>query len=264
MSAVTQDELMAFADGELPEARMAAIAALLEHDAALQARLDAILANDDQIRGAFAEILDAPVPPELIAQIRAAEPSASTSSASTSNVINLTDARTARRWPGGNWATGLSMAASLAVGLLVGSQFLAGPGVNDAGSGAMVVAAADGPIAAPQLASVLFTLPSGATQPLDTLGQARMSISFQDGDGRLCRQFSVEGAAGATDGAACLQAGQWRIEAVGGRATDGSSDGFRTASGEAAEPVLAAVDALIAGEPLDAAAEAKALKAALR
>lgn len=264
MSNITDEELMAMADGELTGARLEEIAMMLENDGALQTRFAAILDNDARIRDAFAGILDQPIPPAMLEKIAASSPS----NMAKSNVVNLADARRASPRPSGYWATGLAMAASLAVGLFAGNQLLTvpgsgGPGANGGGAGnAVVVASADGPVASPRLAAVLSTVPGGAAESMNGAGRARMNISFQDHDGRLCRQFSVEGQSGATDGAACLQNGRWRIEAVGGRPIE--SGAFRTASGDAAEAVLSAVDALIAGDPLDAAAEAKALKSARR
>ncbi len=253
MSAVTDEERMAFADGELPEARCDEIACLLETDAVLSARLTSLMGNDDLIRAAFGEISELPVPDKMRERIM--------SESLTSNVVSFAEARKASRRRPSYWATGLSMAASLAIGLIVGSQFLPQAGVAG-NEGALVVASSGGPVASTQLASVLFKTPGGTVADLAGAGQARMSISFVDGDDRLCRQFSVEGQSAATDGAACLEDGEWRIEAVANRAIEGGE--MRTASGDSAEAVLATVDMLIAGEPLDAAAEAQALKAAAR
>lgn len=255
MKQVTDDELKAFATGDLPEERCEEIALLLEADASLNARLETLmdhLESDDGIRAAFAGILDQPVPRSLLDSV--------VPPPMISNVVSFAQAKQSASRPRRYWATGLSMAASVALGLIVGSQFMTGSG-GDSGSGeTLVLASADGPIASNDLARMLSQLPGGEVKMLEGAGRARMSISFRDGDGRLCRQFSVEGETAATDGAACWKAQQWRIEAVGTRAIEAGE--VRTASGEAAEPVLAAVDALIAGEPLDAAAEAKALKQA--
>lgn len=253
MTIVTDDELMAFAEGVLPEERCEEIAALLESDATLDARLAALMdnmGNDDNIRAAFAEVLKLPVPKPLLDSI--------TPPATSSNVVSFAEAQRTKVGARAFWATGLSMAASLALGLWVGGQFLSD--ADGAGDETLIVASADGPIASKRLAQVLTDLPGGEVVALGGAGRARMSITFRDGAGRLCRQFSVEGQSAATDGAACFQDSEWRIEAVGARGIEGGD--VRTASGDAADAVLATVDALIVGDPLDAAAEAKALKAA--
>lgn len=252
MKYVTDEELKAFAIGDLPEERCEEIASLLEADEGLNARLELLmdhLENDDRLRMAFAGVLEQPVPKSLLDSV-APPPMPS-------NVVSFAQARQSASRPRRYWATGLSMAASLALGLIVGSQFMTGSGGGSGSGKTLVLASADGPIASKDLARVLSQLPGGEVQMLEGAGRARMSISFRDGDGRLCRQFSVEGETAATDGAACWKAQQWRIEAVGTRAIEAGE--VRTASGEAAEPVLAAVDSLIVGEPLDATAEAKAL-----
>ena len=161
----------------------------------------------------------------------------------------------ARRTPWNwGWLQLGAVAASLAIGLVVGSQ----TGNTPAGeTGALVVATADGPTLGGGLETFLAATKSGERKQLASLGTASVTISFMTAEGKLCRQFAIEGKTRTTDGVACRAQRGWRVEALGLRA--GDTGEMRTASGDAAPAVISTVDALIAGDPLDAAAEAKAL-----
>ncbi len=87
----------------------------------------------------------------------------------------------------------------------------------------------------------------------DTGGRA-VGLTFRDADGRWCRTFQSADAGVA--GLACREADLWRLQALARfQPTAGE---LRTASADIPAPVLAAVDAALADDPLDAAAEARA------
>ena len=82
---------------------------------------------------------------------------------------------------------------------------------------------------------------------------ARIGLTFHDAAGDLCRSFTNDGAAGL----ACHHAGDWRIRGLF-QAGEGQQSEFRMAAGP--DPRLAElITATMAGEPLDADAERKAL-----
>ncbi|HWQ85759.1 hypothetical protein [Brevundimonas sp.] len=94
-----------------------------------------------------------------------------------------------------------------------------------------------------------------------TDGEGRaVGLTFRDADGRWCRTFEAGGAGVA--GLACRDEGDWRLEALAAFRPSGSE--IRTAGADTPAAVLAAVDALVAGETLDAAAEARARDAGWR
>jgi hypothetical protein len=86
----------------------------------------------------------------------------------------------------------------------------------------------------------------------------RIGLTFRNAEGGLCRTFT----ASAASGLACRDGARWRIEGLYG--AGGASGGdYRMAAG--ADPRLAAlVEGTIRGEPLDAAAEAAAMKSGWR
>jgi anti-sigma factor RsiW len=265
---ISDAELIAFLQGELPDAQLAAIEAALAADPALAARAEALMsypagldataldppaldlpaldlpALDLHVRAAFDPVLAEPLPPALLA---AASPA----------VIDLAAARAARQ-PAGppagwrRWGQGAALAASLAVGILIGT------GLPDTGSreAPLIIADADGTRAGPALAAALASTRSGVDAAVPG-GVMRPVISVRAGDGRLCRQFAVQQDASALAALACRQKDQWQI-VVASSSTASRAD-FALAAGPGEAAIEAALAALQAGEPLDAEGEAKAL-----
>ena len=98
-----------------------------------------------------------------------------------------------------------------------------------------------------------------AADGADGEGRA-VGLTFRDADGRWCRTFRA-GDAGVA-GLACRTDGDWRMQALA--PFQASDSEVRTAGADTPAAVLAAVDALIADETLDAAAEAQARDAGWR
>ena len=98
-----------------------------------------------------------------------------------------------------------------------------------------------------------------AADGADGEGRA-VGLTFRDADGRWCRTFRA-GDAGVA-GLACRTDGDWRMQALA--PFQASDSEVRTAGADTPAAVLAAVDALIGGETLDAAAEAQARDAGWR
>jgi anti-sigma factor RsiW len=246
-------DLKAFLQGQLPEAQLAAIEAALADDPALAARVEALLDDaagtpapniDAAVRAAFDPVLAEPLPPALVA---AASPA----------VIDLAAARAARQpiaAPAGwrRWGQGAALAASLAIGILIGTGLPQTGGSN----APLILADADGTRAGPALAAALASTRSGVDAVVPG-GVMRPVISVRAGDGRLCRQFAVQQDAGALTALACRQGDQWQIVVASSSVAGRSEYALAAGPGEAA--IEAALAALQAGEPLDAEGEAKAL-----
>ena len=90
---------------------------------------------------------------------------------------------------------------------------------------------------------------AGESGAADAPGAARIGITFRTEDGRYCRTFSL--VESATSGLACRERDEWIVAMTAAHASGGE---VRMAS--APPEILAVVDAMIIGEPLDAAAEA--------
>jgi anti-sigma factor RsiW len=243
---ISDETLMAYADGELDEPARAGIERAMRSDPALAARVAQHQALRSDVFAAFAPIADEPVPPSLLA---AAMPG---------KVSDLGAARAARsegrrRWAWPEWG---AIAASLSVGVLVGSMVLGGGvrGGGGAGAGAGAVgnelAALRGTegtlVAQGRLAEALSTQLAGAAQA----GGVKIGVTFASIDGQLCRSF----VAGESAGLACRSGEQWKL-AVLAEVAKGAPGEYQQAGSAMPAVVLEAIDARIAGPALDAQAE---------
>jgi hypothetical protein len=191
------------------------------------------------IAAAFAGILDEPVPARL-------QPPAAAPAAPAAPVVSLDAARAARaaqaapaparrRWSWPEWG---ALAAMLMVGVLVGKVVPQGAQPAIAGNGNQVVAQGE-------LASALDRQVGGKDA-----GAVRVGVSFAARDGGYCRSFVM----GTSAGLACREGGQWRIPVMAETGAE-AQGAYRQAGTELPPAVLDAIDARIAGKPLDAAGE---------
>ena len=237
---VSSDELMAYADGELSPADAARVEAAVAADPALAERL----AAEQRLRAALKDHLDPvaeePVPDALAAMIAAAaqedEP----------NVVSLAAARAEReakapsrpfrqRWGG------LAIAASLVLGLMLGTQLQSGGAIRER-NGALVASGA--------LAKGLDTQLASAQ---GQAGSLRILTSFQREGGDYCRVFE----AASTSGIACKDQGGWVLERTMASGARQASD-YRQA-GSADSELMVAAQNMAKGEPLDAGQEKAAV-----
>lgn len=236
-------QLAAFLDGTLEDdALVTAIEAAINADPSLADRVEAISIDNaaaEAVRGAFAPVLQAPVPDRLVLIV---EPAARAERRPRPEPANDT---------GWRWPQFAAMAASLALGVMIGGTLLKGGSTGDPGS--LVLSSAD-------VTSMLDTAPSGQNVDLASLGSGEVVLSFRGTGGQLCRQFTVKGKGGTTsDALACAGPSDsgWQIEAYGRRATPAGE--MKLAAGDAAPAVVAAVDAIIDSDPLLGSDEAAAL-----
>ena len=239
---ISDQTLIAYLDGELPEAEREALEAALAADAGLAARLQAHQALADQVRAAFGGVADEPVPERLTAAV-AARP------VDSGNVVAFPSRRPAatRLWGGGT-----AIAASLAVGVLIGQAFLprtvVGAGVigpDMTARGALSQA----------LDRQLASAPPGGGAAV------KIGISFRSAAGPVCRTFRT----GAVAGLACRRGDGWRVRmAVPTDPQAAGQGGYATAASAIPPEVMALAGSTIDGRPFDAGAEARAKAAGWR
>jgi hypothetical protein len=100
-----------------------------------------------------------------------------------------------------------------------------------------------------------LTAQLASRQPPDA--PVQIGVSFRARSGLYCRSFVLRDKT-ALAGLACRDQGAWRVQMLAAAATPPGTGAYRSA-GSAMPPQLAqAIDGLIAGEPLDAQAEAAA------
>lgn len=210
----------AYVDGELDAAERQRFEAEMARDPALADQVARQQRLRARLAAAYDPVLAEPVPVSLEMAAQAA---------------NDPPARSRFGLP--QWA---AMAASLVVGVLAGRMAL-----PDGGP----LATEDGRIAARgPLAEALDDRLAADVGPI------RVSLSFQANDGRYCRTF--QSAPDRLAGLACRDddGDDWQVRTVTAW-TPAAGPQYRTAGADTPPEVLAAVDAVIAGEPLDAAAE---------
>jgi hypothetical protein len=85
----------------------------------------------------------------------------------------------------------------------------------------------------------------------------QIGVSFRDRNGAYCRTFILEGESPLA-GLACHEQSAWRVEALARTEPGPGATGYRPAGSTLPRAVAGTLDGLIAGEPLDATAEAAA------
>jgi len=210
------ERLMAYVDGELSTTERARFEERLAGDLELRRRLAEQQELRRRLAAAFDPILAEEPPLRLTLAAQAAN-------------------ATGRRSPPAQWA---AMAACLVLGIVVGRAAWPERGPLEVRPGGLAVRG--------QLASTL-------DQSLAADGGAiRVGVSFRSTDGRYCRTF--ESTPDRLAGLACREPKAWVARTVTAW-SPGPGAGYRTAGSETPASVLAAVDGMIAGEPLDAAGE---------
>ncbi|MCW2388990.1 hypothetical protein M2333_002036 [Sphingobium sp. B11D3B] len=229
---IDDETLYAWLDGELPEDEAKRVAALVAANPALGEKLEAQRQLQAGLRAAFDPVAAAPVPAGMAAI-----------ATSEGTVQSLADARARRTSRAGfglpQWA---AVAAALVAGF-VGAQMLPKGGAT----------AQDGLVASAELTQALDTQLASAGDADGAAAPVRVRLTFKDGKGDICRSFDTA----STAGVACRDQDSWAVRALVShpRQTEGS---YRMAtSGDAA--IMAYVDAQISGDPLDAAAEKRAM-----
>jgi hypothetical protein len=243
---VTEETLMAYADGELDGATRAEVEAAIEADPGLAKQLEAHRRLRAAIGSAFDPALTEPVPDRLMAAVRRTPSKSSAQIVALDSYRRPAPASTPRRWGLPQWG---AVAASLFVGLVVGqSALLKRAGPIAAGKGGAMIAQG-------VLATALNDqLAADGAKP----GQAvAIGVSFRADDKRLCRTFQIK--ASGLGGVACRDPDAWHIRAaVAAGAEVASEGGYRTAASPVTPALAAAVEGMIQGEPFDAKAEAAA------
>ncbi|MBY8820914.1 anti-sigma factor family protein [Sphingomonas colocasiae] len=221
---IDRETLMAYADGELDELTRRRVEQAIADDPALAAQVEADRALRARISGHYAGVADQPVPDRLRALLD-------------SNVHEITDARPMRQ-PVRRWVmNAAAIAATLIIGVFVGRE------MGDAGpfrtTGDMLVAQG-------ALARALDTqLASSQSASAAT----RIGVSFRGVDGGYCRTFS----SGKLDGLACRTEQGWILRNMANG--EGQAIPEYRQAGSMNPALLAAAQAMMVGDPLDAAAE---------
>ena len=216
--------LMAYADGELDLLTTKRVERAIADDPALAEIVAAHRALRCQLDAAFAPMLAEPVPNNLAALLK-------------TNVVPFAQPQFILPQPR-RWLSSLAVAASLVIGVALGTQWIAGEGPVTARGTAL--------IASGELARALNN------QLAADSGETRVLVSFREQSGGYCRVF----AAPALDGIACKQGDAWQLRQTRTSTKQADAAYRQAASGEA--ELMAAAQDMMAGAPLDRHAEERA------
>jgi len=253
---LSDEILMAFADGELDEPVAAAVAKAMAEDPGLARRVVDFQQSRRLTRSAFSSTLAPDVPPALYAAVSAQVKAFEAGNAADDTVTEFRlrtppAARSGRTYPS---FMKMALAASVAA-LAVAAGYFAGQR-ETLGSNGLVAQ-----LESPSVRHALSTVASGQDVELPT-GRLRVISSYRLANGSLCREFKFQassGAAGAADAIACRR-GEWTVDFAAAKPV-GSAD-YTPSDG--ADPVSAYLQSVNAGDPLVDAAEALALAEAAR
>lgn len=234
----SDETVMAYVDGELDEPTRAAVDAALTSDAALAQRVARHRALRERLQWEFAPVLQEAVPERLMAATRdiSATPRAS-------NVVPPKHTPRARwSWP--QWG---AIAASLFVGILIAPLLWRQPtGAVDIRNGRILATGTLAQALSQQLAS---------NQAADV--PVQVGVSFVSRSGNYCRTFILRDRS-ALAGLACHEQDRWLLTALANSPSSNTSGEYRPAASSLPPSIAQTVNDLIAGEPLDASAEASA------
>ena len=231
---VEEEKFFAWLDGELSPEEAAKVEAKVAADPELSKLAAEHRTMTAGLRGAFGAVEAHPIPERLQAMLKPDD-----------KVVSFADARSKRqaRLAQPFWVQAAALAATLAVGVFAGSQFVGGSSSPvEPKAGRLVASASLDRALSAQLASAPAT--SGP----------RIGLTYRDRSGAVCRTFEDR----AASGLACREGGDWRIRSLF-QGAEGQSADYRMASG--GDPrLMEAVDASIVGEPFDAAQEKAAME----
>jgi hypothetical protein len=243
---ISDETLMAYADGELDAAARAAVELAMREDPQIAKRVAAHRTLRRKVQAAYSAELSEGIPERLLTAARGA------TSTHGSKVVNLQHARAAmeRSKPRARplatqWRTAGTIAASVIAGVGLGF-FMWGhtesPLVRSAG-GALV--------ARGQLAKALS---NQLAVDQSRSSAVQIGVSFRAKSGDYCRTFALSGAV-SPSGLACRHGEQWQVQALTQEPGTVSGSDYRTAGSAMSATILKSVEGQIAGEPLDQAGE---------
>jgi len=247
---ISDETLMAYVDRELDAAATAEVEAAMRGDTEIARRIAEYRELRDKLKAAYEPVLAEPVPERLLAMLRAG------SVADASRAIDLELARAAprslRRRPplGLRWRYPATLAASVVVAVCAAifAWQRAQPVLIQNRGGSLV---ANG---------VLERDLSDRIAGDASADEVRIGVSFVARNGEYCRTFSVTGEQ-ASAGLACRTPQRWEIRDLAQAKeleSAGAQGNYRTASSSLPPSILAAVQARIAGDPLDRDGEIRA------
>jgi len=247
------ENLMAFADGEVDPEMHAAIERAMKSDSELAARVKRFSDSRTRAKAALGPLLDEPLPDELLARITTmVDEQTGTTGPVAPDVIRFKP-KTVRPAPYASPYVALPLAASIMLFAGGVAGYFIGQSSPRATGDVQMIS-----LERPDIALALNSVVSGKEISIGDQGDRFRAIAtFTDVDKTLCREFEVDQADRASIVAvACRAGGSWQIQftVVSGQSTTSY------APASSLQTLDAYLVAIGAGAPLSAAAEEAAMK----
>ncbi len=251
---ITEELLMAYADGEADAETCAAVEAAMAADGAIRERVEAHRRLRATLSDAFGSTMSEPVPERLLAAVRGER--ASSHSSRPAEIVDLAAVRARKAAPKAGprprraWVQWSALAACLAIGVI------AARGLGSIGTTPMIADRHGTLMAQGGLSRALDQQVAGSAAAPDQA--VKIGVSFRATDKVYCRTFQVVRGDGLA-GLACRAPTGWQVRVTAATPARGvNAAGYRTAGSAMPSAVSATVDAMIDGAPLDAQGEAAA------
>jgi hypothetical protein len=249
---ITEDLLMAYADGEADAEVRAAVEAAMVLDSSIRDRVEAHRRLRGHLADAFKSALSEPVPERLMATARG-EPTTATRRAEIVDLAAVRARKSAPKAPAAPrraWVQWSALAACLAIGVI------AARGLGSIGTSPIIGDRHGTLMAQGALSQALDQQIAGTAAAPDQA--VKIGVSFRTADKLYCRTFQVMRGDGLA-GLACRSPTGWQVRIADATPPHGgAAAGYRPAGSAIPAAVSATVDAMIDGSPLDANAEAAA------
>ncbi|EGF91854.1 hypothetical protein ABI_02860 [Asticcacaulis biprosthecium C19] len=244
---ISDEVLNAYLDGELEAGDMEAVDRALATDETVVARLAALAEADRAYISELAAIDARPLPSGLDDLLADPVPE------SGARVLAFPGkARWDRLRP---YFVPTAAAASITAIIGFGVGFAVGPGSGAVADPFTALSRGTTPVIA-----MLDERESGQIVDIGHGMSAQVRLTFPAADGNLCREFDVQSPKAAAAGIACRSDKGWDIRLAARQSAPAQGTGYVTAA-SADDPVFGrAVEALMAGDPLDGEAETAAIK----
>lgn len=246
----TDEELMAYADGELSGDDERRVAQMIAGDERLAVRVANHRAMRSAARAAYTPDQTGEMSSGLADLMGEIESSLET--AAEANVTLLAEVRASRGLMRAAWPA--AAAACFVLGIAVSQQLMPPPATH---SELYFTWQDERPVAARQLAGLLDNQASGSAAG-SAAGQVTINASFIADDGRLCRQFQIDGQIKGetrTGAIACRLESQWQVLAIA--VVPAGQDQSYQAAGGANDPLAAAAAQLGVKQKLSPSKEAE-------
>jgi hypothetical protein len=262
---VTDEMLMAYADGELSREDCRRLEGMLAQDGGLRARLEPFAMTGSSLAGVFDQPMREPIPDRLLAVITAGGGRSSSASRdrrpAAQQTTGILDAIAEALFPRGlGLASAFTLTALFAAGGAAG-YLVSRAGPPSAGAGALLALDHGDLVAAGDLKLALETQPSVDDETAVRGGAALWPAqSFKSRDGGFCREYKIAGnGQNGSTGVACHSAdSQWRV-AVHAEFKTGAASDFKLLGHPESPAVEATVDNLRQGDVFGAEDEAAAI-----